>query len=90
MSRNGSRPIGTTAAGVAIGLLIGAGLALLMAPQEGRETRRQLRRGFRHARLRGQDVWDDLGAEFMKARRKLRRARRRAALAVDDVEDAVD
>ena len=90
MSHKGSRPIGTAAAGVAIGLLIGAGLALLLAPQEGQESRRRLRRGFRRARLRGLDAWDDLGVEFLRARRKLRRARRRATMAVDDVEDVVD
>ena len=90
MSHNDSRPIGTTAAGIAIGLIIGAGLALLLAPQEGWESRRRLRRGIRRARYRGLDAWDELSEELLKARRKLRRARRRAALAADVAEAVVD
>src|SRR5688500_18622602 len=82
---NNSRPVGRTAAGVAVGLLIGAGLAILFAPQDGWESRRRLRRGFRRARNRGLDAWDELSDELRKARRKLRRARRRAALAADVV-----
>jgi len=87
---NNSRPVGRTAAGVAVGLLIGAGLAILFAPQEGWESRRRLRRGFRRARNRGLDAWDELSDELRKARRKLRRARRRTALAVDMVAADVD
>ncbi|HYC51219.1 MAG TPA: YtxH domain-containing protein [Gemmatimonadaceae bacterium] len=90
LSHNNSRPIGRTAAGVAVGLLVGAGIALMFAPQDGWESRRRLRRGLRRARHHGMDAWDELSAEFMKARRKLRRARRRAALVADDVEDVVD
>jgi gas vesicle protein len=61
---------------VAIGLLVGAGLALLFAPQLGRDTRRNLRRGLRRAGLRGHDAWDDLRLELRRARRQLKRARR--------------
>jgi gas vesicle protein len=72
-SRKGT---GTLAVGVAIGLLVGAGIALLLAPKTGRDTRGLLGRGLRRAGSRGRDVWEDLSLELRKARRQLRRARR--------------
>ncbi len=71
-----ARHSGTLVAGVAIGLLVGAGLALLLAPQSGRDVRRLLGRGLRRAGNRGRDAWEDLGDELRRARRQLRRARR--------------
>ena len=67
---------GTLVAGVALGLLVGVGLALLIAPQTGHDARRRLRRGMRRLGWRGRDAWDDLTDELRSARRKLRKARR--------------
>ena len=62
------------AAGIALGIVVGAGAALLFAPQTGSDTRRGLARRARRLRDRGEDAWDGLRREF-------RRARRRRALA---------
>ena len=63
-------------AGIVLGALLGAGIALLVAPQTGADTRRALVRKGRRLRIRGRDVWDDLRVEL---RRAARRRRRRAA-----------
>lgn len=81
-----SRPFGAVATGLAIGLLVGAGVALLLAPQRGVDARRDLSRGARRVRLGGRDAWADLRLELQHARRQLKRARRRAKLAVEDRE----
>ena len=70
------RPVGAVATGVAIGLLVGAGMALLLAPQAGADTRRRVAKGLTRAKRRGTDVWDDLRFELRHARRRLNRARR--------------
>lgn len=75
MTANGSRPIGTVAAGVAVGLLVGAGIALLLAPLEGTDARRALRRRLRRVGHRGQDAWLDLRDELRRAAIRIRRAR---------------
>ena len=70
-------------AGLALGIAIGAGAALLAAPRTGAETRaafagsvsRTARRGTRRTR----DAWEDLRDELLSVRRMLRR--RRAGLA---------
>lgn len=71
---------GAVTTGLAIGLLVGAGVALLFAPREGSEVRRSARRSMRRLGWRGKDAWLDLRAELHRAARKARRARRRAAL----------
>src|SRR2546421_5734872 len=82
-----SRPVGTLVTGVAIGLLVGAAVALLFAPQGGTETRRDIRRKFRRARRTGHDAWDDLRYELRSARRQfLNRALRRRQ--TEDLENA--
>lgn len=83
---NGSRPFSTLATGLTIGLLVGAGVALLFAPGRGLDIRRKIQRGARRAGLRGRDAWEDLRVELRHARRQLKRARRRAELAVEDRE----
>lgn len=84
--RNESRPFGALATGLTIGLLVGAGVALLFAPRLGKDIRRTLGRGMRRTQLRGRDAWEDLRLELNHARRQLKRARRRAKLAVTDAE----
>jgi gas vesicle protein len=80
------------------GLAIGAGLALLMAPESGAELRRDLKRGARkarrmardltrEARAKAGDVVDDARAELEArlddARGAIRRGRREVVRAVD-------
>jgi len=73
--------------GILVGVAIGAGIALLAAPQSGEDTRDNIRDRFRH--LRGQDrPWDKLARELRRAsalRRKhdLERHRKQEQKAVD-------
>lgn len=58
--------IGLFAAGVAVGAVLGAAVALLMAPATGEETRHSISRRVRS--LRGDDdVWDELAEELQRA-----------------------
>jgi hypothetical protein len=70
-------------AGLALGITLGAGAALLTAPRTGEETRAVLRgrvgRLRRTAGRKSHDVWDDLhdelaGVQHAIRRRKLKRA----------------
>lgn len=59
-------------AGIAVGLAVGAGVALLFAPQSGEDTRHDIAdRGRRIAR-RGHDAWDDMRDELRDAWRRRR------------------
>ena len=74
-----NRPSRATAAlvtGLTVGLLVGAGVALLFAPQDGLETRRNIKRRLRRVGGRSRDAWDGLRNELWRARRRARRARR--------------
>ena len=81
-----SRPVGALATGLAIGLLVGAGVALLFAPQSGSETRHDVGRGLRRVGRRGHDAWDDLRDELRRARRQIRRARLRRQVNLEERE----
>jgi gas vesicle protein len=50
--------------GLALGAMIGAGVAILTTPQSGRRTRRRLRRSVRRARSGAGDRLDALSAEM--------------------------
>lgn len=65
------------AAGIALGLTIGAGAALLFAPQAGTDTRRAIVQRGRRLSRRGHDAWDDLREELSRAARRGRQAFRR-------------
>ncbi len=94
---------GGAGSGVALFLLgaaVGAGLALLFAPQSGEETRAQLRRGARRMKRKardladsGRDMVDDLqrqgraAAKDARAALEERLARHRQA--ADDEDDGV-
>jgi len=78
------RGIGGFAAGVVFGALLGAGIALMFAPDRGDVTRRHLRR--RLQRLR-EDAADGLERAGDRARRDLARGRRHLE---DGVERAAD
>ena len=78
-------------AGIAIGALIGAGAALLFAPQSGEETREQIgqrARGF-GSRIgdRIDDARGDLGWYMKRGRRKMRRGAERGRWAGQDLAD---
>lgn len=78
-------PTAVFAAGLALGIAIGAGVALLIAPRSGATTRRRLARRGRRLARRGRDVWSDLREELHEAA-----ARRRRAKQIDRPGKAVD
>jgi gas vesicle protein len=53
--------------GVVVGVAIGAGLALLVAPQSGRRTRRRLARTVEDVADDAVGRWDDVADEFRSA-----------------------
>ena len=59
--------------GMAIGLLLGAGIAMLTAPQTGRRTRRQLKNAVGGAFGSLGEQWGDIGDEIKAAVDKGRR-----------------
>ena len=73
MSTDQDRTV-TFLAGLAFGAALGAGAALLFAPDSGRGTRRKIARGTRRLGQRGQNAWDDLRHEL---KREFRRALRK-------------
>ena len=70
-------------AGLALGITLGAGVALLAAPQSGTETRADLLRSARRARTavgrRGNDAWLDLQDELRGMSRAIGRRRAKHA-----------
>ena len=69
--------VGMFGAGIAVGALLGAGAALLYAPQSGLEARTLLRGRARRAKLRAATRWDELGSELRGAARRSKRKVRR-------------
>lgn len=69
--------VGIFGAGLAIGALLGAGAALLLAPQSGAETRDMIVTRVRRVRDRAGDTWGDLGDELRRAARRGRKRVRR-------------
>ena len=63
------------AAGVVLGIVVGAGAALLLAPNSGADVRRQLARRARRLRHSGEDAWDGLRRELRRAVRRRERQR---------------
>jgi gas vesicle protein len=76
-------------AGIALGVLIGAGAALLFAPQSGSETRDEIMRGTRDFGFRATDAWEDLREELRHAAtrgaKRLRRGVRRGRHSTEDL-----
>jgi len=62
--------VGTFVAGMALGALVGAGLALLFAPQSGEETRRYVSRKAKHLAREARDRYDDVKEKVRRARRE--------------------
>lgn len=74
-----------------LGLAIGAGAALLLAPASGRETRERLQRGARRAGKRVRDFADDMGDEVTDRVSRVRdRTREAVGSRVEAVRDAVE
>jgi gas vesicle protein len=63
-------------AGVMVGAVLGAGIGMLLAPQSGRRTRKQIRRAVDGAREdalgRWDDVTDDLRDVVESSRKRLK------------------
>ena len=53
--------------GLVLGVVIGAGIALLMAPEPGRKTRRRIQKGAGALGTQATDRWDEL-ADDVKER----------------------
>jgi len=72
--------------GIAVGTLLGAGFALLVAPQSGRRTRRQIQRA---AEDIGDGTRERLGDASEDVRRRAQRAVRAAERRRDRMRDTV-
>jgi len=66
--------------GMVIGAAIGAGIALVAAPQSGEEIRGRIRDKVRHLGRRDDNTWEKLGRELKRAAkvRRMELAERRA------------
>jgi hypothetical protein len=73
--RGGSSGVAGFAVGVMIGALLGAGAALLYAPDRGEKTRRQLKRRIKQLRDEAENGLDRAGARAARMRRELSRRR---------------
>lgn len=89
MSSGALRQTGAAAAGLVLGLVLGAGLAILFAPRTGEETRELL--GERARLLRGRagdrlgDLREEMGRMSRRGRRRLRRGVTRGRWAAEDL-----
>ena len=70
-----------------LGVTIGAVAALLLAPQSGEATRRDLRRGARRARRAAQDMAGDLGTKVSDT---FDQARDKVEQGIDNARQAID
>ena len=74
------RSVSMLGLGMIIGVAIGAGIALVAAPQSGEDTRNRIRDKVRHMRGRDDGTWGKLGRELKRAAkvRRMELAERRA------------
>lgn len=71
--------------GVLAGALVGAGVALLFAPESGEETRERIATRARDFGVRADEGWNDLRDELRRLRRRSRRAATRGRWKVEDL-----
>ena len=64
-------------AGLAMGAILGASIALLTAPQSGKRTRRHIVRAVEAARDNAGDSWDEVATRARHAARRGRHMARR-------------
>jgi hypothetical protein len=81
------RGAGILSLGIIGGALVGAGLALLLAPHSGEETRDRLVRRAQRIGTRADEGWDDLRDELRRLRRRSGRAATRGRWKVEDLLD---
>ncbi len=81
------RGAGILSLGVIAGALVGAGVALLLAPQSGEETRERIAHRARRLGSRADASWDDLRDELRRLRRRSRRVATRGRWKVEDILD---
>jgi hypothetical protein len=89
------RSLGIFGAGLAVGALLGAGVALLVAPASGFETRTRIVHGARRARERAvgsaSDQWEAIGDRVRRSAKRGRRSlARKITLSRWRAEDAFD
>lgn len=81
ITEEGSSGLLGFAAGLLVGLIVGAGVAILAAPERGDVVRRRIRRRVQDlgddARHRIDDLTDQAGHEFTRHRRRLQRRLKR-------------
>jgi hypothetical protein len=81
------RGAGVLGIGIIAGALVGAGVALLFAPQSGEETRDRIATRARHLGARADAGWDDLRDELRRLRRRSGRVATRGRWKVEDILD---
>lgn len=69
------KTVAVVGAGIAAGVVLGAGIALLMAPQSGEHTRLALTRELRRRRPWRRNTWEQLGDELRQVAKLRRRIR---------------
>jgi gas vesicle protein len=79
----GGSGIAGFAVGVMLGALLGAGLALLYAPDRGERTRRQLKRRIKQLRADAEEGLDRAGERAARVRKELSRRRRKLEEGLD-------
>ena len=81
------RAAGALSLGIIAGALVGAGVALLLAPHSGEETRERIVTRARRLGTRADEGWEDLRDELSRLRRRSRRAATRGRWKVEDILD---
>jgi len=81
--QSGRRPTGFSA-GILLGVMIGAGIALLFAPEPGQKTRSRLRK---RVRSLGEDARDEIDRAGSRTRKELLRRKRRLRAELERVRE---